>query len=235
MKQVVDAVLAKVAPGVPSMELERIAREETKRVGAVPSYLGHKSGKNDERYPAALCVSVNDEIVHSPPKPEKILKAGDVVSIDFGLSYEGYFMDTAYTLAVGEVDAKAKNLIEGTREALAAAIAAARAGGFVGDIGAAVEVVAKRYKLGVVRDLSGHGVGGAVHEDPLVPNYGKVGKGVALVEGMVLAVEPILAEGGGALVDGADTFTIFTRDHSRAAHFEHTILVTQGEPEILTA
>jgi methionyl aminopeptidase len=235
MKQVVDAVLAAVEPGVSSMELERVAREATEKVEATPSYLGHKSGKNGELYPAVLCVSINNEIVHSPPKPEKFLQEGDVVLIDFGLSYRGYFMDTAYTVGVGAVDKKAENLINGTREALVAAIATARAGGFIGDIGAAVEATAKRYKLNVVKDLSGHGVGAAVHEDPLVPNYGKAGKGELLVEGMVLAIEPIFSEGSGALMDDIDAFTIITRDGSRAAHFEHTILVTKDGAEVLTA
>ncbi|MDZ4226110.1 MAG: M24 family metallopeptidase, partial [Patescibacteria group bacterium] len=173
MKQVVDATLAAVKPGVPSMELERVAREETERVGAKPSYLGFVSEKGGKPYPTALCVSVNNEIAHCPPKPDKVLKAGDVVAIDFGLEYKGAYMDTAYTLAVGAVDKKAENLIAGTREALDVAIAAARAGGTVGDIGAAAEATAKRFKLDVVKDLRGHGVGGDVHEDPNVPNFGK--------------------------------------------------------------
>jgi methionyl aminopeptidase len=233
MREVVDEVLALVRPGVPSLELEAKAREVTKRVGAEPSYLGFRN-KGEPPYPAALCVSVNNEIAHSPPKPEKILKAGDVVSIDFGLVYKGYFMDTAHTVAVGEVDKAAKNLIEGTREALPAAIEAARVGNTVGDIGAAVESIAKKYKLGIVKDLRGHGVGNDVHEDPLVPNFGKAGKGELLVEGLVLALEPIFAEGDGALVDGGDGFTYSTRDGSRAAHFEHTIVITKDGPEILT-
>lgn len=235
MKAVVDEVLALVRPGVSSMELEDKAREVTKRVGAKPSYLGYKSEKGGKAYPAALCVSVNNEIAHCPPKPAKILKEGDVVSIDFGLEYQGYFMDTAYTVAVGAVDKKAENLLNGTREALEAAIAAARAGGTVGDIGAAAEGVAKQYKLGVVKDLRGHGVGAAVHEDPLIPNFGKPGEGEVLVEGEVLALEPIFAEGSGAMVDDTDGFGYITRDGSRAAHFEHTILITKDGAEILTA
>lgn len=234
MRIVVDEVLALVVPGVSSMELEMKAREVTKRLEAEPSYLGFKNKGEDKAYPAALCVSINNEIAHSPPKPEKVLKAGDVVSVDFGLVYKGYFMDTAYTLAVGEVDTKAKNLIEGTREALPAAIEAARAGNTIGDIGAAVEAVAKRYNLGIVKDLRGHGVGNDVHEDPHVPNFGKAGKGEVLIEGLVLALEPIFAEGSGALVDGGDGFTYSTRDGSRAAHFEHTIIITKDRAEILT-
>lgn len=235
MKQVVDAVLAEVRPGVPSMELERIARETTKKVEAAPSYLGFVSEKGGKPYPAALCVSINNEIAHCPPKPDKILKEGDVVSIDFGLEYKGYFMDTAYTVAVGAVDKEAQNLIDGTREALEAAIQATSEGGYTGDIGFIVEKVAKRYKLGVVKDLRGHGVGAAVHEDPAVPNFGKAGEGEKLVEGLVLAIEPIFAEKSGAMDDDTDNIGYITRDGSRAAHFEHTILITKDGVEVLTA
>ena len=235
MAEVVKEVLVQVRPRVPSMELERVARAATSRVGAVPSYLGFAGEHGGPAYPAALCVSVNKEIAHSPPTLGKILKSGDVVSLDFGLSYMGYFMDTAYTCAVGSVDVNAKNLIDGTREALVAAIAAAQCGGHIGDIGAAVQAVARSYGLGVVKDLRGHGVGGAVHELPNVPNFGKAGTGEELVDGMVLALEPIFAERSGALVDSGDGFTFVTKDSSRAAHFEHTVLITADGTEILTA
>ena len=236
MKIVVDEVLALVRPGVPSMELEAKAREVTERVGATPSYFGYKSGRKREPYPNVICVSVNNEIAHCPPKPDKILKAGDVVSIDFGLEYSGVYMDTAYTMGVGAVDKKAQNLIDGTHEALAAGIEAARARATVGDIGAAVEAVAKQYKLGIVKDLMGHGVGSDVHEPPNIPNFGKAGEGERLVEGMIVALEPIFAEKSGDMIDDmSDAFGYLTRDGSRAAHFEHTILITKGDAEILTA
>lgn len=235
MKQVVDSTLVAVKPGMSSMELERIARETTEKVGATPSYLGFVSEKGGKPYPAALCVSINNEIAHCPPKPEKILKEGDVVAIDFGLEYRGYFMDTAYTVGVGAVDKQAQNLIEGTRAALEAVIEAAKIGGTIGDIGAAAQKAAKQYKLGVVKDLRGHGVGGAVHEDPLIPNFGKAEEGEVLVEGMVLALEPIFAEGSGEMVDDKDKIGYVTRDGSRTAHFEHTILITKEGAEILTA
>lgn len=233
MAQVVEEVLAKIAPGVSAMELEEVARAVTKRLDATPSYLGFKT-KGEKKYPAALCVSINDDIAHSPPTPEKIFKTGDVVSVDFGLSYKGAFMDIAYTLSVGKPDAEAQNLIAGTQLALEEGIAAVRVGGYTGDIGAAVAAVAKRYKLGIVKDLRGHGVGGAVHELPNIPNFGKAGEGDKLVEGLVIAIEPIFAEGSGAMVDKGDGFTYTTKDHSRAAHFEHTILITKDGPEILT-
>ncbi|HWB34014.1 MAG TPA: type I methionyl aminopeptidase [Candidatus Paceibacterota bacterium] len=234
MAKVVEAVLTRVAPGVSSMELEDIAREETKRQDSVPAYLGYKNRGDKKAYPAALCVSINEDIAHSPPMPDKILQQGDIVSIDFGLIYQGMYMDTAYTVAVGGTDKKGENLINGTREALTAAINAAKLGGHTGDIGTAASAVARQYKLGVVKDLQGHGVGRAVHELPDVPNFGKPGEGAELVEGLVIAIEPIFAEGGGALIEKSDGFTYATRDGSRAAHFEHTVLITKNGPEILT-
>lgn len=235
MKEVAGEVLALVRPGVSSWELEVAARAATKRLGAEPAFLGYKSKGERAPYPAVLCVSINDEIAHSPPRREKMLRPGDVVSVDFGLNYKDAFMDTAYTLGVGVVDTKAQNLIRGTEEALPVGIAAAVAGGHLGDIGEAVAAVAKKYKLGIVKDLRGHGVGAAVHELPHVPNFGKRGEGEEIPEGLVLAIEPIFAEGGGALVSGKDGFTLSTTDGSRAAHFEHTVLITKNGPEILTA
>jgi methionyl aminopeptidase len=233
MAQVVREVLVLVRPGVPSMVLEEAARAATERLGAKPSYLNYKT-KGEKKYPAALCVSINDDIAHSPPAPEKILREGDVVSIDFGLSYEGYFMDTAHTLMVGKGDKKSANLIAGTALALEEAIEAVKVGGHTGDIGAAVEDVAKRYKLGVVKQLRGHGVGKAVHEEPDVANFGKPGQGEKLQEGLVIAIEPIFSEGSGLMKDKGDGYTYTTKDGSRAAHFEHTILVTKDGPEVLT-
>ena len=234
MAEVVREVLKAAAPGVSSMVLEDTAREVTKRLGARPSYLGYRN-HGVPPYPAALCVSINDDIAHSPPTPDKVLRPGDIVSIDFGLEYEGMYMDTAYTVGISDVDAKGLNLIEGTRVALEEAIAAAQLGGHTGDIGAAAAAVAKRYKLDVVRELQGHGVGGAVHEEPDIPNFGKRGQGAPLTEGLVIAIEPIFAEGSGDMIDKGDGFTYTTRDHSRAAHFEHTILITKDGPEVLTA
>ncbi len=234
MAHVVREVLALVKPGVSSMELEDAARAATKRLDAVPSYLGYKT-KGEKKYPAALCISINDDIAHSPPALDKVLKAGDVVSIDFGLVYKGFYMDTAHTLVVGgKADKKAQNLLAGTELALEDGIAAAQVGGYTGDIGAAVEAVARRYKLGVVKDLRGHGVGRAVHEAPNILNFGKAGTGEKMPEGLVLAIEPIFAEGSGAMRDKGDGYTYTTKDGSRAAHFEHTVLLTKDGPEVLT-
>lgn len=234
MATVVRAVMAKVGPGVSSWDLEEEARKVTAELGARCSYLGYSEGQKMKKYPAALCISINNEIAHSPPSKDKIIKAGDVVSVDFGLEWKGAYMDTAYTVGVGAVDASAQNLIRGTEEALPVAIEAAVVGGFTGDIGEVVEMTAKKYKLGVVEELRGHGVGAAVHEWPYVENYGTKGEGEKLVEGLVIAIEPIFAEKSGDMIDGGDGYTYITKDGSRAAHFEHTILITKNGPEILT-
>ena len=234
MKRVVDAVVEAAAAGTSSWALEEIARKKTQELGARPSYLGY-SERGNEPYPAALCVSINNEIAHSPPRPDKVLSAGDVVSIDFGLEYRGAYMDTATTLVVGEADKSAQNLLRGTKEALEAGIAAALVGGKTGDIGAAVSAVAKKYGLGVVSELRGHGVGAAVHELPYIDNVGRAGQGQMMEEGLVIAIEPIFAERSGDMVDQGDGYTYITRDGSRAAHFEHTVLLTKNGPEILTA
>lgn len=240
MNAVVKAVVAKVAPGVSSWILEEEARRVTTELGARCSYLGY-SERGGDKYPAALCVSINNEIAHSPPRQDKMLNQGDVVSIDFGLEYQGYFMDTAVTVVVGGEglpaqagDKAAQNLLNGTREALTAGIKAAVVGGHTGDIGAAIEAVAKRYKLGVVEELRGHGVGADVHELPYIDNYGTIGHGEVLKEGLVIAIEPIFAQRSGDMVDADDGHTYVTRDGSRAAHFEHTVLLTKNGPEILT-
>jgi methionyl aminopeptidase len=234
MATVVKAVLAKVGPGVSSWELEEEARKVTAELDARPSYLNYSEGKKMKEYPAALCVSINNEIAHSPPRPDKILNEGDVVSIDFGLEYKGAYMDTAHTVGVGAVDKAAQNLMDGTRVALELAIPMARVGGYTGDIGEVVEDTAHTYKLGVVEDLRGHGVGAAVHEAPTVPNYGSAGEGTRMVEGLVIAIEPIFAERSGRMIDAGDGYTYVTKDGSRAAHFEHTVLLTKNGPEILT-
>lgn len=233
MSEVVEEVLSLVSPGVSSWTLEEAARKATLARGARPSFLNYKN-KGEKEYPAALCVSVNDEIAHSPPRRDKILKRGDIVAIDFGLEYQGAYMDTAHTLAVGGADESGQKLIDGTRKALDAALLAARAGLRVGDIGAAVEAVAHKYGLGIVKDLRGHGVGAAVHELPNIPNFGRAGEGEVLQEGLVIALEPIFAEGSGTMKVGEDGFTYRTRDRSRAAHFEHTVFLTKEGPEVLT-
>jgi methionyl aminopeptidase len=234
MAMVAAAVMAHVKPGISSWELEEVARAVTKELGARPSYLNYSEGAKMKDYPAALCVSINNEIAHSPPRQDKMIETGDVVSVDFGLEYEGFYMDMADTVVAGKGDKGALNLLAGTREALDAGIAAALVGGYTGNIGAAVEAVANRYKLGVVEELRGHGVGAAVHEMPYIDNYGTAGDGEKLREGLVIAIEPIFAEQSGDMIDAGDGFTYITKDGSRAAHFEHTVLLTKDGPEILT-
>jgi methionyl aminopeptidase len=186
-------------------------------------------------FPAALCVSVNAEVVHGIPKANVILKEGDVVSIDLGLKHEGLFTDHAMTVPVGAVSKDKEKLIRVTREAMYEGIAAIVPGARVGDIGHAVESYAnKQGTYGTIRDLSGHGVGRAIHEDPYIPNYGKKGTGDKLVPGMVIAIEPMLTLGSEELIEGRDGYTLKTEDGSCAAHFEHTVLVTETGYEILT-
>jgi len=234
LSEVLQEVAALVHVGVTTAALDLAAEKGIETRGAKAAFLGYKPDGARTAYPAVLCVSVNDEIVHGIPSEKKILKEGDVVSLDLGLSYEGFFVDSAITLCVGKSDAAAKKLLSATRDATAAAIAAARIGNHVGDIGAAVEEVAKRAGLSVVEDLGGHAVGKAVHEQPFIPNEGCVGEGVEITEGMVLAIEPMLALGSPKIVLAKDDWTYLTRDGSRAAHFEHTVLITKDGPEILT-
>lgn len=222
-----------IRPGVSTAELDMAAEQHIVREGARPSFLRYQPEGASSPYPAALCVSINDAVVHGIPGGQ-VLADGDVVTVDLGLSYNGYFVDAARTSIVGEGDAAAHMLVEGTREALKEAIKAARVGGHIGDLGAATVAVAKKYKLGVVEDLGGHAVGGAVHEKPFIANDGRVGEGETIVEGMVLAIEPMLCEGKGAIVLDEDDWTYRMEDGGRAAHFEDTVLVTKDGPEILT-
>lgn len=234
LAQVLRDTAALVKPGVTTAALDLAAEESIRAHGAVPAFLNYKPIGAAYPYPAVLCVSVNDEVVHGIPTEAHVLHEGDVVTLDLGLSYNGLFVDSAITVCVGEGDAAAQKLLAGTKEALSVAIGAIKAGGRVGDIGAAVETVARKYNLAIVTDLGGHAVGKSVHEKPFIANTGTAGTGEKLVEGMVLAIEPILTEGKGAITLAEDEWTYRTRDHSRAAHFEHTILVTREGAEILT-
>jgi len=233
-----SAILAKVAgmvrPGISTYELDQYAYELIKEGGDEPAFLGYKPEGHRKAFPASLCTSVNSEVVHGIPRKDKILKEGDVICIDLGLKHKGLFTDHAVTVAVGAISKESQKLLDATREALAVGIEQAVAGNTVGDIGHAIEsFVNKRY--GIVRELSGHGVGKYIHEDPYVPNFGKKGKGAKLIPGMVIAIEPMLNIGRADIVSMSDGYTIKTADGSRSAHFEHTILITEGEPEILTA
>ena len=234
LSSVIAACMERVGEGVTTAELDLFVEKMIREEGAVPAFLNYKPSGAKFPFPAALCISVNDEVVHGIPSEEHVLTLGDMVTLDLGLSYNGYFVDSARTMFVGPGDAKGQKLLDGTREALTAAVNAARAGGRVGDIGAAVEAAARRYQLSVVEELGGHAVGKTVHEKPFIANFGEVGEGEKIVEGHVLALEPILSEGKGKISLMEDQWTYVTRDGSRAAHFEQTILITKDGAEILT-
>ncbi len=233
LAEILKTLALMVAPGVTTNALDERARELIAESGDEPAFLDYQSEGMKRPYPAALCVSINDEVVHGVPS-ERALVEGDIITLDLGLCHKGLYTDSAITVPVGEISEEAKRLIETTRESLMAGIKAIHAGARLGDIGAAVAAVAKRGDLGIVRELGGHGVGYAVHEGPLIPNYGTKGSGLALEAGMVLAIEPMLTLGEGRVKLGKDGFTYLTRDGSLAAHFEHTIVVTDRGAEILT-
>ncbi len=225
-----------VAHGTSSAELEAKAREMVAKDGDTMAFLGYKGRKDKGGFPSGLCVSVNDVIVHSPAGQNgKVIQEGDVVCLDFGIRHRGLYTDHAVTVIAGKPkSADDEKLLRGTQEALAVGIAQAKVGNTTGDIGHAVEQIAEKYNFGFPRNLSGHGVGKKVHEEPHIPNFGKPGEGEKLVEGMVIAIEPMMTLGSGELFVDKDGHSYRTKDGSRTAHFEHTILVTKDGPEILT-
>ena len=232
---ILKKVALRVVPGVSTLELDTYARELILAGGDEPAFLNYKPAGVKIPYPASLCVSIDSEVVHGIPRKNRIVESGDVVTVDLGLKHGGLFTDHAVTVIAGDKQTpESVRLVKATREALEAGIKAIRVGGTVGDIGAAVEAVAKREGLGIVRILSGHGVGFAVHEDPYVPNYGKAGTGEKLVPGMVIAIEPMLTLGTDKVVLERDQYTYTTKDGSLSAHFEHTVAITEKGAEILT-
>ena len=222
-----------IKPGMTAMELNNEAERLIYAADAEPAFLGYQPDFTYPKYPASLCVSINEVIVHGIPKDDVIIKNGDLVSIDLGVKYKGLFTDSARTVMVGEVSAEKKQLVYDTREALARGIDAARVGNTVGDIGHAIESFNNK-KYGNVRELSGHGVGVKIHEDPYIPNYGKPGRGAKLRAGMVIAIEPMFNLGTSEVNFWDDMYTVTTADGLCSAHVEHTILITDGDPEILT-
>ncbi|MDB5225267.1 MAG: Methionine aminopeptidase type [Candidatus Adlerbacteria bacterium] len=224
-----------VVPGVSTAALDLAAEEYIRAAGAVPAFLNYTPEGAAYAFPAALCVSINDEVVHGIPDEERLVEEGDLVMLDLGLSLDGYFADAAITVCAGACDEKGRVLIEATQEALREALKVARPGARMGDIGAAIEAVARKYGLGVVEDLGGHSLGRVPHEGPFVPNLGEAGKGHVLEEGLVLAIEPIFTEGGGDIELMEDEWTYVTADGSRSAETEHTVLITKDGVEVLTA
>ncbi len=225
---------AEVKPGMSTKALDRRAEELVRAGGDDPVLLGYKPPFADRPYPATVCISVNDEIVHGIPSEKRILKEGDLVGFDLAMRHDGLIVDSATTVPVGKVDAVARKLISVAEEALVAGIAAAHGGNRVGDVSSAIHKVFKRYKLETPTELGGHGVGYKVHEDPEIPNVGRKGTGALLRSGMVIAIEPMVNEGTGKTHLAADGYTVRTADGKRSAHVEHTILITDGAPEILT-
>jgi methionyl aminopeptidase len=224
--ETLEVVEQAVEPGITTAQLDRIAEEEIRRRGAKPAFLGYRG------YPKTLCTSINDEVVHGIPG-KRALEEGDILGIDCGAIVEGYYGDAARTVAVGRIDAERTQLLAVTRRALEAGIAAARPGGRVSDIGAAVEAVAIAHGYGVVRDFVGHGVGTALHEEPQIPNYGPAGRGSRLQAGMVLAIEPMFNLGRAEVSVDSDGWTVRTRDRSASAHFEYTVALEPGGAVIL--
>ncbi len=234
LAEVLNKVKAKVRPGISTKELDDYAFRLVKEMGDRPAFLNYQADGAGRPYPASLCVSVEDEVVHGIPKTGRILKEGDIVSLDFGIVHRGLFTDSAITVPVGSISPAKEKLLRATEEALYVGIDAARGGKKVGDIGYAIESFVKTYKYGIVDILSGHGVGRELHEDPYVPNFGRKGTGELLKPGQTLAIEPMLNMGVKEVIFDDDGWTFRTADGKPSAHFEHTILITDGDPEILT-
>lgn len=230
VRQVLDMVRTLVAPGVSTMDLERAAEKKIRELGAKPAFKGYYD------YPCVLCTSVNQEVVHGIPSEARVLKEGEIVSIDCGVVLDGYYGDSAITVPVGGVVApELQKLLEVTEQSLQRGIEATRLGNTIGDIGAAVQEIVEANGFSVVREFVGHGVGTKLHEDPQVPNYGVRGHGPKLREGMVLAIEPMVNAGGPGVRVLEDKWTAVTEDGRPSAHFEHCVAVTKDGPLILTA
>jgi len=234
--EILKALQDMVTPGISTLTLEEEARRLINESGDKPAHLGYTPYGAPRPFPAALCISINDEIVHGIPNEiPKVLNQGDVVSIDLSLIHKNMVTDSAITVAVGAVDDESKKLLEVTKKALMAGINKAVPGNRVGDIGAAITAVVEKSGFSLAKDLVGHGVGYSIHEEPYVPNYGKPGSGERLVPGLVIAIEPKVNVGKGDIKSDKDGYTIRTKDGSRSAHFEHTVAITEKGNIILTS
>ena len=217
-----------VEPGVTTAELDRLAEEYIRSQGGEPNF------KNYEGYPATACISINNEVIHGIPSSKRKLRAGDIVSIDLGAKFDGYHGDNAATFACGDISPEAKRLMDATRESLYEGIKAARAGGRIGDISHAVQAYVEARGYSVVRQFVGHGVGTHLHEAPEVPNFGTAGRGIRLMPGMTIAIEPMVNAGAAGVEVQPDGWTVLTKDGSLSAHFEHTVAITADGPKIMT-
>lgn len=231
---VLDALAEAIRPGVSTAAIDKVAEDIILKEGAIPAFKGYRVPGIPIAFPGTVCASVNEEVVHGIPDPDRFLEEGDIISIDVGASYSGYFGDAACTYPVGEVSGLRRRLIDATRESLEKAVKAATAGNTLGDIGHAVESFITAQGFGLVRDYAGHGIGAHLHEPPQVPNYGRRGRGITLKPGMTLAIEPMVMAGAEEVEVGPDRWVVKTADGSDAAHFEKTVLIRDGQPEILT-
>jgi len=226
--QILEEMVNMAKPGISTGDLDKYAERRIKELGALPAFKGYNG------FPASVCISLNDEVVHGIPSSKRVLKDGDIVSLDFGVIYQGWYGDSARTVAVGKVKPEVQKLVDTTRESLYKGIEQCREGNRVFDIGHAVQNYVEGFGFSVVREFVGHGIGRALHEDPQVPNYGPKGKGLLLKVGMVLAIEPMINAGSHEVKVLADGWTAVTVDRSLSAHFEHTVAITPKGPEILT-
>ena len=233
LASVLREAASRALPGAKTTELDKLAEKIIKEAGGRPSFKNYKTADDKIPYPASLCVSINEEVVHGIPG-ERVLKDGDIVSLDLGMEYKGFYTDSAVTVSVGEASEQAKKLIETTKEALNLGIMAVKNGAFTGDIGYAIQSFAEKNGFNVVRKLVGHGLGRKVHETPEVPNFGAKGKGEILREGEVIAIEPMITAGRHDIYLDKNWWTWKTKDGSLSAHFEHTVIVTKNGAEIIT-
>jgi methionyl aminopeptidase len=217
-----------VRDGITTAEIDRLAEDMTLKKNAKPAFKGYRG------FPASICISINDEVVHGIPSTKRVIRNGDVVGLDFGVIYDGFFGDSAVTVAIGEISPEVQNLLTVTERALYAAIEASIPGNYISDVSAAVQKVADEHHFGIVRDFCGHGIGRALHEDPPVPNYVQSGKGSRVKPGLVIAIEPMINLGTEKVKVLEDGWTVVTLDGRPSAHFEHTIAITPDGPEILT-
>jgi len=229
---VLDAFARELRPGISTGELDAIAEEIIRSAGAVPSFKGYG---NHPPFPGSICASINDEVVHGIPSPDRVLQEADLIGLDVGCIWQGWHADCARTWSVGPAPRRVQELLDATRRGMEAGIAAALPGNRLGDVGAAIEAVAREHGYGIVRPFVGHGIGQSMHEDPQVPNYGRPGTGMRIEAGMCFAIEPMFNLGEDDVLVLEDGWTVVTADGSLSAHFENTIVVTDTGPEVLTA
>ncbi|HHU12901.1 MAG TPA: type I methionyl aminopeptidase [Clostridiaceae bacterium] len=229
--EVFAALEGEIRPGVSTASLERLAASVIRKAGASASFKGY----GYPPFPGAICVSINEEVVHGIPSDDRLLEAGQIVSVDVGAKLNGFHGDAARTFLVGDVSEEVRTLVEVTKQSFFKALDFVRIGNRLGDISAAIQDYCEAHGYGVVRELTGHGIGSDLHEDPSIPNYGVAGRGIRLQEGMTLAIEPMITLGGHAVMQQSDGWTIVTRDKKPSAHYENTVAVTKNGPVILTA